>query len=436
MNLQIFGDLLAGGNRAWVFLGCTLLGISAGVLGSFAFLRRRSLMGDALAHAALPGVCVAYLLTGSRELAPLLVGAVAAGLIGAGVIQAVTRGSRIKEDAALGLVLSVFYGFGIVLLTFIQHSGRGNQAGLDRFIFGQAASLVVNDVRTMAICALVVCAAAMLLFKEFKLLCFDPEFGRGIGYPVGLLDGVLLLLIVLAVVIGLQAVGVVLMAALLITPAAAARFWTDRLGAMTALSALIGGATGAAGAAVSAGATGLPTGPLIVLSATAFFLFSLLFAPRRGVAARAIRILRLRRRVARENSLRSLYELAEAAGDWDLRLTAADLAGHRLTSAAQVERNLRRLDAEGLLNRTEAGYQLTELGLKTAYEVVRNHRLWEIFLMHEGQLASDHVDRDADLIEHHLEPETVQELERLLRLHGRQPGMPHSVHPIPAESKS
>lgn len=423
-------DFLSGSNRLWVFLGCLLLGVGSGVLGSFAFLRRRSLMGDALAHAALPGVCVAYMVTGSRELAPLLGGAVLSGLAGAGVIQAVTRYSRIKEDAALGIVLSVFYGWGIVLLTFIQHSGRGNQAGLDRFIFGQAASLVGPDVITMAICALMITIAAGLLFKEFKLLCFDPGFGRGIGYPIGLLDGLLLLLIVFAVVIGLQAVGVVLMAAMLITPAAAARFWTDRLSLMVCLSALFGAFTGAVGAVVSSGASGFPTGPLIVLSATAIFLLSLLLAPRRGLAGKLVRLLRLRARVARENTLRAFYELSEEQGNFDLRLTPEELALHRGLPAAAVEAELAKLDREGLANEAGGRYQLTESGLRTAHAVVRNHRLWEMFLMHEGQLGADHVDRDADLIEHHLQPETVAELERLLQVHGRQPALARSVHPI------
>lgn len=417
-------------NATWVLAGCTLLGISSGVLGSFALLRRRSLMGDALAHAALPGVCVAYLITGARSLPLFLLGALAAGLLGALCIQLVTRYSRVKEDTALGLVLSVFFGFGIVLLTLIQHSARGNQSGLDKFIFGQAASLVGTDVQVMAGCAAVVCVLSAALFKEFKLLCFDAGFARGLGYPTAVLDGLLMLLIVLAVVVGLQAVGVVLMAALLITPAAAARLWTDRLNVMVGLAGLFGALSGALGTGLSAVAQRLPTGPLIVLAATTVFLISLVVAPRRGLLGKALRLMALRAKVARENALRSGYELAEQNGSWEAPFTPAQLAARRGQSAAAVAPQVRRLAREGLLTEMSGSYHFTEKGLRAAYEVVRNHRLWEMFLMHEGQLGADHVDRDADYIEHHLSRDIVAELERLLRVHGRAPELPPSVHPV------
>jgi len=428
----VIQELLQDPNLQWILSACVLLGLSSGVLGSFALLRRRSLMGDALAHAALPGVCVVFLLTGTRSLSLFLGGALAAGLLGAFCIQTITRHSRIKEDTALGLVLSVFFGTGLMLLTLIQRSGRSSQSGLDKFIFGQAASMGGADVRVMAVSALLVCVATALLFKELKLLCFDPEFARGLGYSTVLLDGMLMLLIVLSVVIGLQAVGAVLISAMLITPAAAARLWTDRLNLMVFLSGLFGALAGAVGTLVSTLYAGMPTGPLIVLSATALFLVSLACAPRRGLLGKAYRLLALRSRVARENVLRALYEQAEAAGSWDLKVTPQELAEHRGGPVATVTLQLAQLQREGLV-RGEAGrYSLTEKGLTPAYEVVRNHRLWEMFLMHEGQLGADHVDRDADYIEHLLPRETVAELERLLRVHGREPELPPSVHPVRA----
>lgn len=417
-------------NFLWVLGGCLLLGISSGVLGSFALLRRRSLMGDALAHAALPGVCLAFLATGTRNLPLLLLGALVAGLVGAACIQAVTQNSRIKEDAALGMVLSVFFGFGILLLTVIQRSGSGSQAGLDKFIFGQAASLVGADVRLMAISAAVVCVVTAGLFKEFKLLCFDPGFARGIGFPAQLLDGLLMLLIVLVVVIGLQAVGVVLMAAMLITPAASARLWTDRLSLMVVLAGVFGAASGGLGTVISNSVDGMPTGPLIVLAATVVFLFSLAFAPRRGLLGRALRLVQLRARVGRENALRALYELGEVRENWQDYVPAEALLSRPGESSTGVKGQLSRLQAEGLVERSGVGYRLTAKGLQAAYEVVRNHRLWEMFLMHEGQLGADHVDRDADFIEHHLPREIVVELERLMRVHGREPELPASVHPV------
>ena len=426
MNL----DFLADPGTRWVLAGSVLLGASAGLLGSFALLRRRSLMGDAVAHSALPGVAVAFMLAGTRSLPLMLLGAAIAGLLGALFIQVVTNRSRIKEDTALGLVLSVFFALGIVLLTQIQHSGAGGQSGLDSFIFGQAAALVEGDVQLMAVSAGVVCLAAILLFKEFKLLCFDRGFAAGAGFNPSLLDGLLMALIVGVVVIGMQAVGVVLMAALLITPAAAARFWTERLGLMVALAAFFGGASGAAGTIVSALGLRLPTGPLVVLAATAFFALSILFAPRRGVLAAALRLLSLRGRVARENILRTFYELVETAGGLDAQVAGEDIAAKRSERPATIKARLKKMAREGLVRVSDSLYSLSEKGLEAAYAVTRRHRLWEMYLMHEEQLDSDHVDRDADKVEHYLPPRLEAELEELLKFQGRELRLPPSVHPI------
>ena len=278
--------LLGDANVRWVLAGTLLLGISSGVLGTFAMLRRRSLMGDVLAHTALPGVAVAFLLTQTKSVLPLLAGAVVAGLIGTWCIDVVTRNSRIKEDTAQAMVLSVFFGLGIVLLTYIAQSGAAGQSGLNRFLFGQAASLVGSDVRVIAAAAAVLTLLIVLFYKEFKVLTFDPGFGAGMGLNIRGLDRLLMLMVVVGVSIGLQAVGVVLMAALLVTPAAAARYWTDRLGVMLVLAGAFGGLAGAAGTVISLFGPRLATGPLIVLSATAVFLVSLALGLRGGLVQR------------------------------------------------------------------------------------------------------------------------------------------------------
>jgi manganese/zinc/iron transport system permease protein len=218
-----------------------------------------------------------------------MIGAAAAGLIATFIIGSITRNTRIKQDTALAVVLSVFFGFGIVLLTQIQHSASGNQSGLDKFLFGQAASLVFSDAVTIAILSVILVGLCILLFKEFKLISFDPGFARGIGLPVAWLEQFLMLLIVVAVVIGIQAVGVVLVAAFLIIPAVSARYWTDRLGVMMGISALFGALSGAAGTMASTAIHDLPTGPMSVIAAACGFIISALFAPNRGVLAKALR---------------------------------------------------------------------------------------------------------------------------------------------------
>jgi manganese/zinc/iron transport system permease protein len=280
--VDLLNDLLFDYTIRNVALGAAVLGVVGGVLGSFAILRRQGLFGDALAHATLPGVCVAFILSGAKSPAVLLSGAALSAGLGALLILTVVNRTRIKQDAALGIVLSVFFGAGTVLLTYIGRSGSGDQSGLDRFIFGQAATIVRDDVVTMGILAALALLVVALLFKEFKLLSFDPAFAASLGFPVARLNVLLTLLIVVAVIVGIQAVGVVLMAAMLIIPAAAARQWTDGLGAMVVISSLFGAFSGVSGALISATGANLPTGPLIVLCATALLVLSLFLGRSRG----------------------------------------------------------------------------------------------------------------------------------------------------------
>ncbi len=293
---QILSDLIFDYTLRNVALGSALLGIVGGVLGSFAVLRRQGLLGDALSHTALPGIAIAFLLTNSKAPLVLMLGAAVAGWLGTLIIISLVRETRISEDSALGIVLTVFFGAGIVLLTYIQHNRGANQAGLDKFLFGQAATLVEKTVLQMGAVGLVALIIVALFYKEFKLLSFDPEFTASLGFPVRWLDVALTSLIVAAVVIGLQTVGVVLMAAMLIGPAAAARQWTNRLGVMIFLSAFFGATAGVAGSVISVQAARIPTGPMIVLCMTAIVLVSILFAPNRGIVWESIRLRRARKR--------------------------------------------------------------------------------------------------------------------------------------------
>ncbi len=272
-----------------VMLGSALLGIVSGVLGCFAVLRRQGLLGDAMAHATLPGICLAFLFTGSKAPLVLLIGAVLAGWLGMLALLNIVRHSRISEDSALGIVLSVFFAFGILLLTFISKRNDANQSGLDKFLFGQAAALVEADIAAMFIMGLLAIGIVLLFYKEFKLITFDAQFAASLGLPSHWLGVALTTLIVIAVVIGLKTVGVVLMASMLIGPAVAARQWTNQLGRMIALAGLFGALAGVLGTAISVSSDGLPTGPMVILSLTAIVLFSIIFAPERGVLWDALR---------------------------------------------------------------------------------------------------------------------------------------------------
>lgn len=434
-------------NTMWVLAGCVLLGISSGVLGCFAFLRGRSLVGDALAHAALPGVCLVYLLTGSKSIGLFMIGAGVAGLLATYCITAISRHTRIKEDTSLALTLSVFFGIGIVLLTYIQHNASGNQSGLDKFLFGQAASLVFRDVITIMIVSIVLIGLTALLFKEFTLLAFDPAFGRGLGFPMGLLDGVLMLMLLMSVVIGLQAVGVVLVAAMLIVPSVTARYWTDKLGVMVGLSGLFGALSGALGTLISTQQENLPTGPTIVLSATAFFLFSLLFSPSRGVAARMARFLRMRSRLLCEDVMQALYErLEEQAKNRPtgvlLGFSPEQLARTSGKKPAAVRKALRLLQkrsyvTERTLISEEEFWTFTTEGLKEAHRLVLNQRLWDLYHMNQNQYDGLAIDVNQEELVPQLSDEALSQMLAQLRAYDLTPRLadPHSVSHLLQPSK-
>ena len=298
-----------------VLMGAALLGAISGMLGAFAVLRRQSLLGDALSHAALPGVCLGFLAAGGRDLGSVLVGAFATGALAALIMMVIVRRTPLKTDAALGIVLSVFFAVGIVLLTVIQSRGGAGSLGLNTFLFGQAAAILRGDLWLMGGIGLVALMLILAFWKEFKLVSFDPDFARAQGFPVTALEVGLTVMVALAIVAGLQLVGVVLMVALLIAPAVAARQWTNALGPMVALSAAIGAGSGVAGALISATTRGLATGPVVVLIATAVVLVSLAVAPGRGLLWQALAAHRARRRISDGRVLSTLQGLAEAHAD-------------------------------------------------------------------------------------------------------------------------
>jgi len=272
-----------------ITLGTAILGAVCGMLGSFAVLRKQSLLGDAISHAALPGIAIAFLITGAKNGNTLLIGALISGLVGTFWIRGIIKKTQLKSDTALGLILSLFFGFGMLLLTFIQKMPNANQAGLDKYLFGQAATLVEADVWLMGIVMTISVLVLFAFWKELKLLLFDVDYAKSLGINTIFLDILITSFIVLAIVIGLQTVGVVLMSAMLLAPAAAARQWTNSLGVMVLLAALFGAFSGVLGTAVSASSDNLSTGPVIVLIAAIFVVFSFIFSPGRGLLFREIR---------------------------------------------------------------------------------------------------------------------------------------------------
>lgn len=443
--MPAFGDivevvLLQNYNTRLVVLSTTLLGVAAGLIGSFLLLRKRSLMGDALSHATLPGVAIAFAVmvgfggTG-KSLPGLLLGATLSGVAGILTMLLIRNTTRLRDDVAMGFVLSVFFGVGVASLQMVQSMPGASAAGLESFIYGKTASMVQSDFLLIAIVAGVASLVSILFLKEFLILCFDDAYARAQGWPTLALDVLLLGLVTAVTVIGLQAVGLILIIAFLITPATAARFWTQRLLPMMLLSAAIGGASGWLGASISALTPDLPAGAVIVLVAASLFLFSMLFAPPRGVIPRLFRQYRLRRKVDRQHFLRAAYEILEngrgnvTVSNSPFSLSA--LQAKRTWSPRELRKILRIAKREDHLEPEKPGMlRLSESGYGEAARVTRNHRLWETYLIHYADIAPSHVDRDADLVEHILGPELVEELEEFLEQESVAASVPPSPHPF------
>ena len=430
-------------NTQIVILGTMMLGMAAGTVGSFTLLRRRALMGDALSHATLPGVGLAFIIAtrlgmDGKSLPILLIGAAVSGIAGVGAILYVRNMTRLKEDAALGIVLSVFFGAGVSILTVIQQMSTGNAAGLESFIYGKTASMDFSDATLIGLSGLFSVIVIGLLFKELTLLCFDEGFAGSRGYPLLLLDVALMSLVVLVTIIGLQAVGNVLVIALFVMPAAAARFWTQNLKQMTLISAAIGGAGGLVGSAISA-LMDLPSGPMIVLVCSSLFFVSMVVGIEKGVLVRFLRRWELNRNVDRQHLLRGLYELLESRGlskasatlQIQSRFLFSELLSYGSWTSYRLMREIERCRRAGLLLRNDdASLSLTEVGLAEASRLAHEHRLWEMYLITHADVAPGRVDQSADAIEHVLEPELIARLEKLLQQKLAIQGIAPSPHPI------
>ncbi|TWU46058.1 Manganese transport system membrane protein MntB [Novipirellula aureliae] len=443
--------LLEDYNTRVVLFGVTVLGAAAGLVGSFTLLRKRALLGDALSHATLPGLALAFIVASGlgmdgKSLPILLFGATLSGLLGVAVVLIVRSQTRLKEDAGLGIALSVFFGAGMALLGVVQQMDTGHAAGLESFIYGKTASMNANDANLIAAASLIGIAGCLFLFKEFKLLCFDESFAGSRGMPVLGLDLALMSLVVLVTIVGLQAVGLILVVALFVTPAAAARFWTEKMWVTAWLAALIGGVGGVLGGAASALFPRLPSGAMIVLASTTLFGCSMLFGTERGLLVRWHRRYSVNRRIRRQHLLRGLYELLElgasgasgesgasgASGDHatlkSKSISIDQLMAIRSWSKRQLWRTIRSAAREELVTIGEQAIGLTRAGYVEGARLTRQHRLWELYLITHAEVAASRVDRDADAIEHVLGPDMIDELETLLEQRPVEIAVPESPH--------
>ena len=284
--IQSLSDLFLDHTFQVVALGTAFLGLLSGVVGTLATLKQESLLGDVLSHSALPGIGIAFILLSKKNLIVMLIGAALAGGLATVLINWMKKKSIIKGDSAMSLILSSFFGLGLVLMTYIQRQPNGHQAGLENFIYGQASAMLMRDIKLSVVIASIFLIILVLFWKEIKVFIFDPTFAHTMGFSAVFLNGLVSLMIVVTIVIGLESVGVVLMSSLLIAPSIAARQWSDRMGVVAVLAGIFGFLSGLIGSFISSIGARIPTGPTIVLVASLLVLVSLLVAPKRGLLAR------------------------------------------------------------------------------------------------------------------------------------------------------
>lgn len=366
--MELLYELIFDYTLRTVAMGSVTLGIVSGVLGSLVVLRRQSLLGDVMSHAALPGIAVAFLLTGTKNTLLLLLGAGLSGWFATFLIFLIVGNSRIKFDGALAMGLSVFFGLGVVLLTIIQQRPDSSQAGLETFLFGQAAALTEYDVKVMGIAGGVAIFLLILFWKEFKVSTFDPEFAGSIGFRVKSLDIFITSLVVIAIVIGLQTVGVVLMSSMVVAPGLAARQWTNRLSSMVFLSGFFGAAAGLSGAIISSQIPKMPTGPAIVIIVSMIVFFSILFSPVHGAVYGWFSKRRNAENIRQDVLLEGLYSLARSHNDPYYPHNTSVL-NIMYSGFGNIEESLNKLCNKGYIREVDSDlWALTDKGIKQIKE--------------------------------------------------------------------
>lgn len=425
-------------------IGSILMCLAAGLVGVIVFLRKQSLVGEALSHASYPGVIAGVMIAGFFGVEAqdsgilsfmIILGAFCTALLGIAVIQYMVKRLKVRADSALCFVLSLFFGAGIALASEVQFSHSALYQQIQVYLYGQTATMTDSHVMIYGLLALIIAAVIALLYKEIELILFDEEYAASLGFNTRPIELLLFTLTVSAIVVGIRSVGVVLMSAMLIAPAAAARQYTNKLYKMLVLAALFGMASGYLGNYLSGeltsyfsslqtgGRLSIPTGPMIVVVAASICLLSLLFAPERGVVIRLFRIAKFRYTCTCENVLKALWRRG-AGRD----VTFLEIVSYQSVSRGYLHAVLNQLAAQGWIEKRGAGaYRLTRDGTLWAAKIVRLHRLWEVYLADYLGVGAERVHRSAEEMEHIITPELERELTQLLQ----EPRVDPHQQPIP-----
>lgn len=415
-----FLDSLSPGQL--VMLTGATTNVACALVGCFLVLRRMSMMGDALAHAVLPGLVLAFLFSGSTSMVPLFLGAIACGLLTTFLTQTLHQYARVPSDASMGVVFTSLFALGVVLVkkylsglhfdidciyegTLELVSLAEPVAGVPRPLFTTSLVLVVNLI------------AMVLLWKEFKLSSFDPALATTMGISATVMHYLLMTLVAVTAVASFEAVGSILVVAMLIVPAATAHLLTDRLSVMVAISAGVGIAASILGYWLAwywdTNIAGMMTVAAGLLYALAVF-----FSPRYGICSTVYRNLRMSLRVLREDLLSMLYRVEELGASKTLSTAEASEA---VGGGWLARWGMKELEQAGRITRENDQLQLTDQGREAARKLVRSHRLWETYLVEHLGMPLDHVHEPAHRVEHYIDERLRQELESEVDTSGPDP---------------
>ena len=422
-------DLLFSPTLLTVLTGCLLIAIQTAAIGTFTVLRKQSLTGDAIAHAVLPGLCIAFLMAEEKSNLLFMAGAGIAGWIGLYTIQWLISHTKLKQDAATGIVLSVFFGIGILLMTFIQQSGNGQQSGLDGFLLGKASAMLPEDLIPLSITAIGTIFGIQMLKKEFMIFLFDREFAMMNGIPVKALSLIINAMLIASIITGIVATGAILIGSVLIIPYAIGRFWKDEFDGIYIIAILSAILATIIGIMITIITSNIPTGAMIVLVLSSFFGVSALFAPKKGIIGRVIRQRAFHKETMEDNILKYAYHFLEQKGEVFAQLPSKSFIpfSHIQHHVPEYKTYCSSLKSHGFIQQSDSPDQLclTKEGLRRGMKITRLHRLWEAYLLHAAKFDIDHVHDDAESIEHILTPE----LEKKIRETLGDPGIdPHGEH--------
>lgn len=406
---------------ASVVLGSVLISAIIAGVGSFSFLQKKSLIGDSIAHATLPGVCLAFIIFREKDPWIMLAGACVSAALSLHLVNVLLAYTKLKADAAIAIILSLFFAAGLMLLSLVRKTGLSAQSGLDHFLFGKAASMVRSDITFFTVLAIGILIYLIFSFQKLKVFVFDSDYAYSRGMNISFVSIGLSLVTVLVISAGISTVGVVMVAALLITPAAAARYWTHNLIKMVLLAAFFGIVSGWFGALISFLLPSMPTGPWIIVVASLIAFVSFILGKEKGWLKNYLNQKTYFKKVNCENVLKIFFHIGEADGNYREWRNMEELQSRRFVEGKILKVSLKKLVDDGLLLSADNKYRLTEKGFEQSVQVVRLHRLWELYLTQHMNIAQDHVHEDAEAIEHILTPEIQAELERQLESTEKDP---------------